>query len=62
MKKENRFFETEEKCMVIKADDKFIVYITIQGKRINFNNIKEVLNVDKVRLAISEELKENFGA
>ena len=62
VQKETGFFGTEGKCMVLKADDKFIVYVTMQGKRVNMDTIKDTLNVSKVRLAIPEELKENFGA
>lgn len=34
--------------MVLKTDDKFIVYVTLQGQRVNFNNVKERLdeNID----------------
>lgn len=62
VQKETGFFGTEMKCMVLKADDIFFVYITIQGKRINFDVIKEKLNVKKVRLSTPEELYEYFGA
>lgn len=50
------------KCMVLRAGDKLIVYITIQGKRVNFDAIKEKLNVNKVRLSTPKELSEYFGA
>lgn len=56
------FFGTEGKCMVLKVDDKFIAYVTIQGKRVNMDAIKDATNVSKVRLATPEELKEYFGA
>lgn len=62
VQKETGFIGTEGKCMVLKVDDKFIVYVTIQGKRVNFDAIKEVLSANKVRLATPEELKEYFGA
>lgn len=62
VQKETGFFGTEVKCMVVKVDDKFIVYITLQGKRLNFDAIKNTLNVNKIRLATPEELKEYFGA
>lgn len=62
VQKETGFFGTEGKCMVLKADDKFIVYVTLQGQRVNFNNVKERLGVKKIRLALKEELKEYFGA
>ena len=60
--KEVGFFGTEMKCMVLKAGDKLIVYVTIQGKRVNFDAIKEELNVIKVRLSTPEELNDCFGA
>lgn len=56
------FFGTEAKCMVLKVDDKFIVYITIQGSRVNFDAVKKELGGVKVRLATTEELVEYFGA
>jgi|SRR3989344_1068851 len=62
VQKENGFFGTEGKCMVLKIDERFVVYVTLQGKRLNFEMIKESLGVDKVRLATPEELKEYFGA
>lgn len=62
VQKEAGFFGTEGKCMVIKAEDRFVVYVTMQGKRVNFDRIKETLGVKKVRLASKEELLEFFGA
>ena len=62
VQKETGFVGTEGKCMVLKVDEKFIVYVTLQGKRLNFGSIKEHLKVNKVRLATPEELKEYFGA
>lgn len=62
VQKETGFFGTEMKCMVLKAGDKFIVYITLQGKKVNFDAIKEKLEVNKVRLSNPEELNEYFGA
>jgi Ala-tRNA(Pro) deacylase len=48
--------------MLLKAGDELIVYITLQGKRVNFDAIKEKLGVNKVRLSTPEELNEYFGA
>lgn len=62
VQKQTGFFGTEGKCMVLKLDDNFIVYVTIQGKRLDFDKIKQVVEVSKVRLATPEELKEFFGA
>lgn len=62
VQKETGFFGTEMKCMVLKTDGKFFVYITTQGKRINFDTIKEKLNSKKVQLSTPEELNEYFGA
>lgn len=63
VQKETGFFGTEGKCMVLKlGNGQFIVYVTIQGERVNFNAIKDTLKVDKVRLASADELKEYFGA
>lgn len=62
VQKETGFFGTEMKCMVLKADENLIVYITLQGKRLNFEAIKERLQIKKVRLSTPEELMEYFGA
>ena len=62
VQKQTGFFGTEMKCMVLKADEEFMVYVTTQGNRVNFDAIKEHLSAGKVRLATPEELKEHFGA
>lgn len=62
VQKETGFFGTEGKCMVLKIDDKFIVYVTTQGNRVNFDIIKTTLKANKIRLATPEELKSGFGA
>ncbi len=53
---------TEGKSLVINADGMLLVYFTIQGQKVNFDKIKEILGTKKVRLATSEELIEYFGA
>ncbi|TSC96540.1 MAG: YbaK/prolyl-tRNA synthetase associated region [Parcubacteria group bacterium Athens0714_26] len=62
VQKEAGFFGTEMKCMVLKVDDELIVYITLQGKKINFDVIKEKFGATKVRFSTPEELSEHFGA
>jgi len=62
VQKETGFFGTEGKCMVLKADDTFIVYVTLQGKRTDMSAVKQDLHASKIRLATPEELKEYFGA
>jgi prolyl-tRNA editing enzyme YbaK/EbsC (Cys-tRNA(Pro) deacylase) len=62
VQKETGFFGTEMKCMVLKAGDALIVYVTLQGNRVNFDVIKEKLGVTKIRLSTPEELSEYFGA
>lgn len=62
IQKEAGFFGTEGKCMVLKFDDKFFVYVTTFKNKINFDLVKEKLNTNKVKLATPEELKNNFGA
>lgn len=62
VQKETGFFGTEGKCMVLKAGDDFIIYVTLQGKRTNMESVKEILGVSKIKLATPEELKEFFGA
>lgn len=51
VQKECGFVGTEGKCMVLKVDDKFVVYVTLQGKRLDFDRIEEFFQVKKVRLA-----------
>ncbi len=62
VQKETGFFGTEAKCMVLNIGEGFIVYVTLQGKRLDMDTIKESLGVSKVKLATPEELKEYFGA
>src|SRR3990167_9286400 len=62
VQKEVGFFGTEGKCLVLKVVDKFIVYVTTFGNKINFDLTKEALESKKIRLATPEELKEYFGA
>ncbi|MDD4351613.1 MAG: YbaK/EbsC family protein [Candidatus Gracilibacteria bacterium] len=62
VQKEAAFFGTEMKCMVLKADEKLLVYVTLQGKRVNFAAIKLKLEVKKVRLVNPDELQTHFGA
>jgi len=60
--KQTGFFGTEMKCLVLKTDTNFLVYITLQGNKINFDKIKDFLKINKLRLATPQELKEEFGA
>ncbi|MCL5784879.1 MAG: YbaK/EbsC family protein [Patescibacteria group bacterium] len=62
VQRETGFTGTEGKCLVLKAGDKFVVYVTLQGNRANFDVIKQILVIDKIRLASPDELKEYFGA
>lgn len=62
VQKETGFVGTEGKCLILKVDDKFVVYVTLQGQRVNFESVKQTLAVNKIRLASPEELKEYFGA
>ena len=62
VRKDTGFFGTEGKCMVLKADDGFVVYVTIFSKKLNFDKIKGILHTKKARLASKEELMEYFGA
>lgn len=56
------FQGTEMKCLVLKVNSSFMVYVTIQGNKVSFDKIKQYLEITKIRLATSEELKANFGA
>lgn len=62
VQKEAGFFGTEGKCLVLKANDKFIVYVTIAGNKINFKRVGETVSAKNIRLATAEELKEYFVA
>ncbi|MFZ2189487.1 MAG: YbaK/EbsC family protein [Candidatus Magasanikiibacteriota bacterium] len=62
VQKETGFIGAEMKCLVLKANDTFFVYITLQGEKVNFDIIKEKLGVSKVKLCSAEELNEYFGA
>lgn len=62
VQKETGFIGTEMKCLVLKAGDKMIVYITLQGQKVNFEVIKKKLGINKIQLCSPEELKEYFGA
>lgn len=62
VQKEAGFVGTEAKCMVLNVDGRFVVYVTLQGNRVDFDAIKEKIGSKKVHLATSEELKEEFGA
>ena len=62
VQQETGFIGTEGKCMVLKVNDSFIVYVTLQGKRLNIPVIADTLGAKKVKLANPEELKEYFGA
>ncbi len=59
---ETGFFGTEMKCMVLKVDETFIVYVTLAGNKVNFENIQTRVNAKKIRLATAQELQEYFGA
>lgn len=60
--KEAGFFGTEMKCLVLKSEKSFIVYVTIQGNKADFDKIKRFLEIKELRLATSKELKGEFGA
>ena len=62
VQKEAGFVGTEGKCMVLKSELGFIVYVTLQGKRVDLERIKNTLGAKKIRLALTKELKEYFGA
>lgn len=62
VQKEQGYIGTEGKNMVLNVDGRFMVYVTIQGKRLNIDAIKEHVGAKKVKLATGDELKEHFGA
>jgi len=62
VQKEAGFIGTEGKCLIVRIKDGFVVCITIQGIKLNFSKLKEILNDKDIRLANPEELRESFGA
>lgn len=62
VQKETGFVGTEGKCLVIKVDYRFVVYVTVQGEKADLERIKEISGASKIRLATNEELRENFAA
>lgn len=62
VQQETGFVGTEGKCLVLKTDQTFAIYITIQGKKAPLDILKSALGVQKIRLATGEELKDYFGA
>lgn len=62
VQKETGFFGTEMKCMVLDVDGIFVVYITLQGKKVDFGLVKERIGCKKIKLCSGEDLSEYFGA
>jgi len=62
VQKETGFFGTEGKCLVLKVDNRFIVYVTIQGQKLNFKRVSEILGVATIGMATVEELDNYFSA
>ncbi len=56
------FVGSEGKCLVMKTEYAFLVYVTLQGQKVDFSKVAETVGVKKVRLATAEELEQNFGA
>lgn len=62
IQKEAGWVGTETKSMVMKTDNGFMMYMTIQGRRLDFSAIKDTLGLRKVRLVSGDELREHFDA
>jgi Ala-tRNA(Pro) deacylase len=62
VQQEAGFVGAEGKCLVVKSDNGFAVYVTLQGKKVDLAGLAAALGVKKVRLASAEELAEQFGA
>ena len=56
------FRGVEGKCLVLTVGDRFVVYTTTAGMRVDFKRIRDHLGARKVRLASAEELRAHFGA
>ena len=52
----------ESKALVCRADRGYVVYVTLQGRRMNMAAVSEFTGVRKLRLARPEELQEDFAA
>lgn len=48
--------------MVLKVDDNYTVYITLQGNKLDLEVIKTTLSADKIALANAQELQDVFAA
>lgn len=60
--KETGWEGTEAKNLVMKTNDDFVVYVTMQGVRSDTKAMKKHLGVKKLRMATDGELEEHFGA
>ncbi|MEA2020625.1 MAG: YbaK/EbsC family protein [Patescibacteria group bacterium] len=49
------------KSLVVKADNKFVIVLCPGDKRVDFKELKEILNKKSVRMAKAEEAKEATG-
>lgn len=59
---ESGFRGTEGKSLVLRFGDRYAVYTTLQGTRVDFKAPRRLLGGEKPRLATAEELREEFGA
>ena len=49
------------KAMILKADDKFIMFVLSAAKKINSRRVKEILGVKSLRFATPEEVEKLTG-
>jgi Ala-tRNA(Pro) deacylase len=61
-RREAGFSGTEGKALVVAADDRFAVFLTRQGTRLDTKAVRQALGAKKVRVASADDLRERFAA
>lgn len=61
-RQESGFTGTESKSMVLRNGDRFLVYVTLAGKRVDFRAMRAHLGGPKPKMVTDEDLRTHFGA
>jgi Ala-tRNA(Pro) deacylase len=61
-RQEAGFTGTEGKALVVAADERFAVFLTVQGTRLDTRAVRHALGVKKVRVASADDLLDHFAA
>jgi Ala-tRNA(Pro) deacylase len=61
-RREAGFTGTEGKALVVAADERFAVFLTVQGTRLDPGAVRQALGVKKVRVASADDLRDRFAA